>query len=208
MAAACHRANEYTGIRKVLVQPCAIAEDRAVRKRRTRIDRDDADRFAGGAHDLHERRRQRRLTDAGRARDADRGRATAAWEKRVHQFRTLARFGAADRARESARIARLEQRQDLAIALVHLATSAATRGRSRRAIAIPRRAPIVASVANAASAAKAIDHRLGPAGGVSAPKVKSQRISAHNAEPLATNVDRATSASTASSARCGASLKT
>src|ERR1700676_5047653 len=209
MSAACHRANENVTIGKVFGQADAVSEDRTVRERRAWIDGNDADGLAGGARDLHERRRQRRLADARRTGDADRDRATAARKERVHQLRAPSGFGATDRAREPARIARLEQHQNLAVSFVHLepATCAATRGRSRTAVRMPPKAPMPPSVARPASAAKRIDQPLGPPGRVSAPTVRSHRISAHSAEPAETNASRAISASTASSARCGASIK-
>src|ERR1700688_757080 len=209
MSAAGHRANEDVAIGEVFDQADAIPEDRTMRKGRTWIDRNDADGFAGGARGLHERRRQRRLADARRSGDADRDGATAARKERMHQLRSPSGFGATDRARESARVARFEQRQNLAVALVHLkpATCVATRGRSRTAVRMPPRAPMLPSVANTASAVKRIDQPLGPPGRVSAPTVKNHRISAHRAEPAETNASRAISASTASNARCGASIK-
>ena len=69
VAARPHRADEDAGIEEVVGEPDPVAEQRAVRERARRVDRDDADACAPrAAHVADERRDQARLADAGRAR--------------------------------------------------------------------------------------------------------------------------------------------
>ena len=74
-----HRADEQAAVGGVGVDPRAVAEQRAARALRRRIDGEHADRPAAGAPDAHERAQQRRLAGAGRAGHADdvRGRLAA-----------------------------------------------------------------------------------------------------------------------------------
>ena len=74
-----HRADEDAAVGRVGVDPRAVAEQRAARALRRRIDGEHADRPAALAPDAHERAQQRRLARAGRAGDADdvRGRLAA-----------------------------------------------------------------------------------------------------------------------------------
>jgi hypothetical protein len=64
-----------------------------VRKRRTRIDGNNADRFPGGPRDGDERGAERRLPDAGRPGEADRHGATGPLEHGVHERGTATGFG-------------------------------------------------------------------------------------------------------------------
>ena len=59
------------GVEEVVGEPDPVAEQRALRERARRVDRDDADRPARLPHVADERADQRRLADARRAGDAD-----------------------------------------------------------------------------------------------------------------------------------------
>jgi hypothetical protein len=69
--AARHRADEDAGVEEVVGQPDAVAEQRAVREGRRRVDRQHGDLAIAFALVLGQRTDQRRLADAGRARQAD-----------------------------------------------------------------------------------------------------------------------------------------
>jgi hypothetical protein len=66
-AAVGHRADEDPLIEKVLGQPDPVAEQRPMRERRGRVDREDADGSAGFARRLRERADQGGLADARRS---------------------------------------------------------------------------------------------------------------------------------------------
>ena len=72
MAARAHRADEDARVEEVVGEPDAVAEQRAVRERARRVDRDDADRRVALADVADERRDEARLADAGRPGEADR----------------------------------------------------------------------------------------------------------------------------------------
>ena len=72
-AAVGHRADEDAGIEEVLGEADAVAEQRAVRERRRRVDREDRDGAVRGAPVLDDRADERRLAGARRAREADDG---------------------------------------------------------------------------------------------------------------------------------------
>ena len=72
MAARAHRADEDARVEEVVGEPDAVAEQRALRERARRVDRDDADRDVLRAHVAQERRDEARLADAGRPGEADR----------------------------------------------------------------------------------------------------------------------------------------
>src|SRR5207247_11121806 len=76
MAARAHRADEDTRVEEMVGEPDAIAEQRALRKRARRIDRDHADALLPAAHVADERADQRRLADTRRACDSDAVRAS------------------------------------------------------------------------------------------------------------------------------------
>src|SRR5512146_1646089 len=100
MPAACHRANEYVGVDEMLGETYAIAEQRAVRKRRTRVHRNHADGFPERTCLAHECRRERRLSDARRSREADRQRPARTRVERANQLGTAAAFSPRNGARE------------------------------------------------------------------------------------------------------------
>ncbi len=78
MPAAGHRTNEDVGVGEVLRQTNAVAQNRTVRERRARVDRDYADRFSFAARDANQRGTQGRLPDPGRTGQPDRRRAARA----------------------------------------------------------------------------------------------------------------------------------
>ena len=108
MAAAGHRTNEYFLIGEVFGEANAIAEQRAVREWRAGIDRYYADSFAARARVADQSRRKRRLADTRRPGKPDGRRAPGLWVKRAYELAASPRFGARNRPRERARIARLE----------------------------------------------------------------------------------------------------
>ena len=59
------------GVEEVVGEPDPVAEQRALRERARRVDRDDADLAPVGAHEADERRDEARLADAGRPGDPD-----------------------------------------------------------------------------------------------------------------------------------------
>ena len=69
-AAARHRADEDAGVEEVVGEPDAVAEQRALRERRRRVDRQHGHVALALARVLHERADQRRLADAGRPGEA------------------------------------------------------------------------------------------------------------------------------------------
>ena len=69
-----HRADEHAGIEEVVDEADPVAEQRALRERARRIDRDDADRQLEAPNVPDERSDQRGLADARRAGDTDRER--------------------------------------------------------------------------------------------------------------------------------------
>ena len=75
MAARPHRADEDARVEEVVGEPDPVAEQRALRERARRVDRDDADRLLVAADVADERADQARLADPGRPGDADRVRA-------------------------------------------------------------------------------------------------------------------------------------
>ena len=72
MAARAHRADEHAGVEEMVGEPDPVAEQRALRERARRVDRDHADRAALLADVPDQRRDETRLADAGRPGDADR----------------------------------------------------------------------------------------------------------------------------------------
>ena len=86
MTAARHRANEDGIIGEVFGEPNAVAEQRAMRKRRAGIDRDHADALARGARVANQARGERRLSDARRPGEADRHRAPRLRVERANEF--------------------------------------------------------------------------------------------------------------------------
>ena len=105
VAARAHRADVDAGVEKVIRQADAVAEERAARERARRIDRDDADRPLGLAHEPDERADETRLADARRPGDADdrgaarcSGRARARADRRARRRPRRARSHARARA--------------------------------------------------------------------------------------------------------------
>ena len=72
VAARAHRADEDARVEEVVGEADAVAEERALRERARRVDRDDADGALERADVAEKRADQARLADAGRAGDADR----------------------------------------------------------------------------------------------------------------------------------------
>src|SRR5690242_12296482 len=72
MAARPHRADEDVGIEEVVAEPNPVAEQRTVRERARRVDRDDADRCPALADVADQRGNKARLADAGRPGNSDR----------------------------------------------------------------------------------------------------------------------------------------
>ena len=70
VAARAHRADEDAGVEEVVGEADPVAEQRALRERARRVDRDDADRLLPRAQVADERRDQARLADAGRPGEA------------------------------------------------------------------------------------------------------------------------------------------
>ena len=108
VAARAHRADEDARVEEVVGEPDPVAEQRALRERARRVDRDDADRLPERAHVGDERRDQARLADAGRAGDADRVRAAGLRVQLAHERvrGRIAVLDERDRPRERARVAR------------------------------------------------------------------------------------------------------
>src|SRR2546427_1417985 len=75
MAARPHGADENTGIEEVIGEPDPVAEQRPLRERARRVDRDHADGAILFADLPDQRGDEARLADAGWARDPDRVRA-------------------------------------------------------------------------------------------------------------------------------------
>ena len=113
MPAARHRSNEDGFVGEVLGQPDAIAEQRAVRKRRARIDRDDADALAELSRLAHQSGRKRRLSDARRPGQADRHCAPGPLVERANELGALSGLRVRDRARERPRLLQLKIAQQL-----------------------------------------------------------------------------------------------
>ena len=113
MAAASHRANKDVGVDEMFGQTNAIAEQRAVRKRRTRIDGDNADAAAERTRFAHDGRRQRRLADPGRPGESDRHRAPRPRIQTADQFGAAAAFGPRNRARQTTRFLCVEIVQEV-----------------------------------------------------------------------------------------------
>jgi hypothetical protein len=70
-AARRHRADEDAGIESEIAHADAVAENRAARERRRRVDGEDADRATARAGHERQRAGQRALAGAGRAGDPD-----------------------------------------------------------------------------------------------------------------------------------------
>ena len=139
------------GSRKCSAEPDPVAEQRAVRERARRVDRDDADGLAGARTWRDERGDQARLADARRAREADRvrmagvrveprGRARRRPGRRPRRARSRARARACRRRGRRRRASSVVQivaghdvgrRRDLTVLLRDAARPAARRRRPR-----------------------------------------------------------------------------
>ncbi len=71
VAAGGHRADVDRRVERVVLHPHPVAEQRAARERRGRVDREHADPLVGRAQRLHQRVGRGGLADARRAGDAD-----------------------------------------------------------------------------------------------------------------------------------------
>ena len=108
VAARPHRADEDLGVEEVVREADPVAEQRSLRERARRVDRDHAHRPPQTAHVPDERAHERRLADAGRPGDADHEAAPGLAVELAYEVERdrVAVLDQRDRARESAPVAR------------------------------------------------------------------------------------------------------
>src|SRR4051794_26302943 len=177
MAARAHRADEHVGIEEVVREADPVTEERPVRERARRVDRDDADLLLAIPGEADERRDERRLADARRPRHSDGVRMPGLGIEIGHDLvrERVAVLDQRDRARERTWVAVADARSQR---LARPVTASGHDGRcyaacsraSAASAGIPRASTSAVNPPAPRSAAATTYVQRGPASSVSAPE--------------------------------------